>query len=79
MTKIVVVVAEERRLRSRFIPNMLHRNGGECALLVRLSGEVLPITPVNQGFIVLARGLRSEVITAIFRQRGWADGDDAMR
>lgn len=59
MAKIVVVVAEEHRLRNRFIPKMLHRNGGECALLVRLSGELLFITPVNQGFIVLVRGLRS--------------------
>lgn len=59
MAKIVVVVAEEHRLRSRFIPKMLHRNGDARALLVRLSGEALSITPVNQGFIVLARGLRS--------------------
>jgi hypothetical protein len=58
---------------------MLHRNGDMRALLVRISSDGLSIPTVNQGLIALARHLRSKVITAIFRQRGWADGDDAMR
>jgi hypothetical protein len=58
---------------------MLHRNGGACALLVRISCPVLSISTINQWLIALARRLLSKIITAIFRQRGWADGDDAMR
>jgi len=58
---------------------MLHRNGDVRALLVRISSDVLSIPTINQGFIALARHLRRKAITAIFRQRGWADGDAAMR
>jgi hypothetical protein len=58
---------------------MLHRNGGVRAILVQGLKSFLFISTVNQRLIVLARRLQSKVITAIFRQRGWADGDDAMR
>lgn len=58
---------------------MLHRNGNARAILVRVSCTVLSMPSINQWFIALARSLRSKTITAIFRQRGWADGDDAMR
>jgi hypothetical protein len=58
---------------------MLHRNGDARAFLVRRFCDVLSIPTVNQWFIAMARSLLGMAITAIFRQRGWVDGDDAMR
>ncbi|MFZ2972604.1 MAG: hypothetical protein WA049_08185 [Ferribacterium limneticum] len=58
---------------------LLHRNSVQCLVLVRAFAFALSTTPINQCFASLARRLRSKAITAIFRQRGWADGDDAMR